>query len=227
MAHRTTRLLSILQYLREGRRPTTARELAQRCQVSERTIHRDIGVLLELGVPVIGEAGLGFVLERGYFLPPLNLTEIEADALLLGLRFVSRRGDQSLADAAKATLAKIASNLDPDSERIMRANGLTVGPSESDLGRIGFVRQAMEAERKVRLCYVDKYGATSERTVWPVALGFFADAEVMVGWCETRESFRHFRLDRIRSFDLLSARMPTPRRILLAEYRLEEPDADL
>jgi len=228
MPHRTTRILAILQSLREHRRPVTAKMLALEFDVSERTIYRDIATLTDLGARIRGEAGVGFVLGPGFFLPPLSLSELEADALLLGLRFVARRGDPDLAHAAQAALAKLATTLDPDTERTMRMNGLAVAPSGSgETERIGIVRRAMEAERKLRIAYIDKSGNQSDRTIWPVALGFFDETEIMIAWCESREAFRHFRLDRLVSLEVLADPIPTPRRSLLANYRIEEPRADL
>lgn len=228
MHHRSGRLLTILQKLRERRRPVTARELAVTFAVSVRTIYRDVETLKGLGADIRGAPGIGFVLGPGYFLPPLSLSALEADALLLGLRFVSKRADPELADAANATIAKIADILDSDKELAMRMNGLAVGPSGSeDKSNIGWLRKAMEQERKVGFHYSDRDSAESNRVVWPTAVGFFDQVEILAAWCESREAFRHFRLDRISSLDVLADRMPIPRRTLLARYRLEEPAADI
>lgn len=100
-------------------------------------------------------------------------------------------------------------------------NGLAAGPSSSgEINRIGAARTALEKERKLHIAYRDKYGADSDRTVWPAALGFFDGTELRAAWCESRRAFRHFRLDRIASIDILPDRLPAPRRILLAEYRI-------
>lgn len=228
MPKRTGRLLAILQVLRECKRPVTAIGLARRFGLSDRTIYRDLDTLRGLGAPIEGEAGVGFVLRPGFFLPPLALTELEADALLLGLRFVIKRADPELANAAEVTLGKIAATLDPDTERLMRMNGLAVGPSNRDeTMRIGEIRKAMARERKLQVTYRNVSGQTNERTVWPTALGFFAETEIMVAWCEYRAAFRHFRLDRILSLRILEDGLPKPRRTLLAEYRAMEPDADI
>ena len=207
--------------------PVTAATLAERFEVSERTIHRDLTTLRGIGAPIDGEAGVGFVLGPGFFLPPLALDENEADAVLLGLRFVERRGDDALADAARSALAKIATGMDDDAERNMREGGLAVGPSVSEAkGTLGTVRTAMREGRKLRIAYRDRKERDSERIIWPVALGFFDETEMLAAWCESREAFRHFRLDRIGSLAVLDERPPVLRRTLLAEYRLTEPDAD-
>lgn len=228
MAPRTERLLTLLQALREHRRPVSARQLAAQLGVSERTIQRDFKLLSELGAPVEGEAGVGYVLGEGYFLPPLSFSGLEADALLLGLRFVARRGDPELAEAAGAALAKVVSGLDGARAMAMWANGLAVAPSGSGGGeRIGRVRRAIASEHKLEISYRDAAGAETRRVVWPIALAFFDDVEMLVAWCERREAFRHFRLDRIQAMEERPEHLPAPRRILLAEYRLEEQDADL
>ncbi|MEI2383837.1 YafY family protein [Breoghania sp. JC706] len=228
MTGRSGRLLALLEELRAHRRPVTAKQLAAKFQVSERTILRDFKVLAELGAPVEGVAGLGFVLGKGFFMPPLALSELEADAVLLGLRFVQRRGDPDLCEAASGALAKIAAGLGEDRARAMRTSGLAVAPSNTDDGeRIGQVRQAISAEHKIEILYRDARGAETRRIVWPIALAFFDDTQILVAWCERREAFRHFRLDRIQSLSNLADRLPAPRRILLAEYSLEEPEADL
>jgi predicted DNA-binding transcriptional regulator YafY len=228
MPKRTGRLLAILQVLRECKRPVTAIGLAQRVGLSGRTIYGDLDKPRGLGAPIEGEAGVGFVLKPGFFLPPLALTELEADALLLGLRFVAKRADPELANAAEVTLGKIASTLDPDTERLMRTNGLAVGPTgRDDAMRIGAIRKAMTRERKLQVTYRNASGQTNERIVWPTALGFFAETEIMVAWCEYRAAFRLSRLDRILSLRMLVDGLPKPRRTLLAEYRAMEPDADI
>lgn len=202
--------------------------LAERHEVSERTIYRDLDALVSLGAPIRGEAGVGFVLAPGFFLPPLSLSQAEADAVLLGLRFVARRGDDELAEVAGSAIAKIGAGLDPDAEPLMNESGLAVGPSGSGrTDHIKTIRHAMGAEKKLRFTYRDGRGRESQRIVWPVALGFFDETELLVAWCALRKAFRHFRLDRISCLNTLDERLPVPRRILLAEYHLEEPGADI
>ncbi|XWN32369.1 MAG: YafY family protein [Devosia sp.] len=228
MTNRAGRLLSLLQALREQRRPVAAATLAKRFGVSERTIYRDLDVLADLGAPVEGEAGVGFILRPGFFLPPLALTRDEADAVMLGLRFVTARADPAFARAARSALAKIGASMDDDAETAMNTNGLTVGRrGEATDERVGPVRDALARERKLQLAYCDAKGRPSERIVWPVALGFFDGLEMLAAWCEMREAFRHFRVDRMGAVDVLAERLPVPRRILLAEYRAFEQDADL
>ena len=222
---RSSRLLDLLQALRRRRRPVSAAALAEELGVSLRTVYRDIVTLTSFGAPIEGEAGLGYVLKSGFFLPPLMLTEEEADAVLLGLRFVVRRADHDLARAAEEAQAKIAAVLPPGIEDAAQASGLLAGPGRPPR-HLAAIRGAMQAEEKLRLDYVDNKGRTSERVVWPIAVGFFDTADMLAAWCETRDDFRHFRLDRIRAAVPTGERLPTRRRILLAEWRLNEDLGD-
>lgn len=225
---RSGRLLKLLQVLRERRTAVTARVLADRFDVSERTIYRDMDTLLELGVPVEGEAGTGFILRPGFFLPSMALTHMEADAIILGLRFVAARGDADIAAAVDAALIKVTDGMGDEAEAAMRANGLTVGPSGSGrLAELGTIRAAMRDQTKLRMEYENGDGATGHRTVWPIALGFFDATEVLAAWCETRDAFRHFRIDRIRGLWVLPDALPRSRLSLLADYREIEPQANL
>lgn len=225
---RSGRLLQLLQALREHRSAVTAKSLAARFEVSERTIYRDMETLLELGVPVEGEAGTGYILRPGYFLPSMALSRDEADAILLGLRFVLARGDDELARAADTALSKIAEGMGDEAEATMRGNGLTVGPADRDQRtRIATIRQAMRDRRKLQITYRAKDDASRERVVWSVAVGFFDRVEMLAAWCELRDAFRHFRLDRIEALTVLEENIPRSGAALLAEYRRIEPNANI
>lgn len=219
---RSSRLLDLLQALRLRRRAVPAAVLAEELGVSLRTIYRDVATLSGLGAPIEGEAGLGYVLGPGFFLPPLMFAEEEADAIMLGLQMVRARADDDLSEAAAGALAKIAAVLPPEIEDSARTSGLLAPAGGSAPPHLASIRRAMAAEEKLRLSYVDKKGRGTERVVWPVALGFFSSAEVLAAWCERRTDFRHFRLDRIAEAVPTGERLPKRRRILLAEWRLRE-----
>lgn len=219
---RSARLLDLIQALRRRRRPVPAAQLADELGVSLRTIYRDVDTLVAQGAPIQGEAGLGYVLKPGFFLPPLTFNADEVDALILGLRLAAQRGDPSLERAASDALAKIAAVLRPELEDAAAWSGLLAGPGPAPAPHLAAIRRAIQAEEKLRLRYADKKGAETERTVWPVALGFFEAAEVLAAWCETRQGFRHFRLDRIAAAEPSDQCLPKRRRILLAEWRLLE-----
>ena len=197
--------------------------LAEELGVSLRTVYRDIATLVAQGTPIEGEAGFGYVLRPGFLLPPLMLREDEVDAIILGLRLVARRGDAGLERAAEDALTKVLAVLPPEMEDADLSSGLLAGPGRAGQSRhIEPIRHAIRDERKLWLRYADKAGTATERRVWPVAIGFFAEAEVLAAWCELRRGFRHFRLDRIADARELDERLPRRRRLLLAEWRLAE-----
>ncbi len=191
--------------------------------MSLRTVYRDVATLVAQGARIEGEAGFGYVLRPGFLLPPLMLGEDEVDAVILGLRMVARRADAALEWAADDALTKILAVLPPEMEDADLSSGLLAGPAKARSSpHLDSIRLALRTERKLWLRYADKAGAATERRVWPVALGFFADVEVLAAWCELREGFRHFRLDRVVEAGLLDQRLPKRRRLLLAEWRMSE-----
>jgi predicted DNA-binding transcriptional regulator YafY len=218
---RSERLLDLVQTLRRHRRPVSGRMLAGELGVSIRTLYRDIATLQGQGAPIEGEAGLGYVLRPGFFLPPLMLDDEQIEALVLGARWVAKQPDARLAEAASDLLAKVAAVLPPDLRETLDATALMVGPRDEGPEGIdlGAVRQAIRRERKLRFSYHDAGGTRSVRTVWPFALGFFDKVRVLVAWCETRRDFRHFRVDRIEELDVTEDRYPRRRQALLKEWR--------
>ncbi|MCR0983427.1 helix-turn-helix transcriptional regulator [Roseomonas populi] len=215
---RAARLLELLQALRRRRRPVTAAALAEELGVSARSIYRDVATLQAQGARIEGEAGIGYVLRPGFFLPPLSFTEDEVDALMLGLRLVARRGGRELEAAAAGALAKIEAVLPPEAAEEAAASGLMAGPAR-EAPHLAVLRRAIAAEQRLRLDYMDGKAARTDRVVWPVGIGFFETAEVLVAWCETRRDFRHFRLDRIAAAVPEGGRYPRRRRALLAAWR--------
>lgn len=225
---RSERLLNLLQSLRRHRRPVSGRALADELGVSLRTFYRDIATLQAQGANIEGEAGLGYVLRDGYFLPPLMFGDNELDAIILGLRFVMQRGDNELAQAAEDVLGKIEAVLPPGLEDAAATSGLLAGPGGSGKsGHLAAIREAIRREEKLQISYSDKKSRSTERIVWPIAVGFFDAAEMLAAWCETRHDFRHFRLDRIADITPVHERMPRRHAILLAEWRLSQNLADM
>lgn len=222
---RAERLLQLMQALRRRRQPVRGAVLADELGVSLRTLYRDIAALQNQGASIDGETGIGYVLRPGFTLPPLMFTVEEIEALVLGSRWVSDRADERLADAARNALAKIGSVLPADLRHELDSSALLVGPgdvlscTDQELARI---RQAIRAERKIRMRYRDPHDRESLRIVWPCALGFFDRVRVLVAWCELREGFRHFRTDRLLDLTVLDERYPRRRQSLLKEWRLHE-----
>lgn len=219
---RTQRLFSLMQLLRRHRYPVAGASLAESLGVSLRTLYRDIATLQAQGAHIEGAPGLGYVLKPGFMLPPLMFSEEEIEAIVLGSRWVANRTDGALADAAGNALAKIAAVLPADLRASLEASTLLIGPGDPlppmtvDLT---VIREAIRTERKLHLAYRDEAGKTSERVIWPFALGFFERVRMVVAWCELRDGFRHFRADRIEAMTVSAARYPRGRRSLLKAWR--------
>lgn len=219
---RADRLFQIVQYLRGGRLVTAAM-LADRLEVSRRTIYRDIADLQSTGVPIDGEAGVGYVLRSGYDLPPLMFTRDEIVALVTGIRMVRSWGGLGMARAAAEALVKIELVL-PDREKRRVATSSVFAPP-LDLGDevravIDMVEAAIEACEILRFDYRDAQGATTARRVHPLGLWFWGKVWTMVAWCEMRADFRMFRLDRAVGLATTGERFqPAPERSLAACLR--------
>jgi predicted DNA-binding transcriptional regulator YafY len=221
---RTGRLFQLMDALRGNRRPVTAAALAEQLGVSERTIYRDIQTLGQLGAPVDGSAGVGYMLRTGFFLPPLMFDADELEALVLGARWVRHQGDPALNAAAQRALAKIATATPSDLRDHMAETSLWVPVCPRPAQVDPFMPPAREAIRrqcKLRIAYHDENGTASQRIVWPFALAFFDGRRVLAAWCELRNAMRHFRVDRIAQAEVCSERYPTPRQALIRQWRQE------
>lgn len=220
---RTTRLLTLLQVLRGKSRPVTAAALASELEISERTLYRDVAELTALGAPIYGEAGIGYVLRSGLFLPPLMLNADETEAIVLGLRYVDQRGDEVLSKAAADALAKIAAVLAPAAQDALRNPTVLPGPPgygyPQNAVELNVFRQAIRAQAKLHIDYADVNKVPSQRLIWPLALGFFNEVRVIVAWCELREAYRTFRTDRIAAANEQGERYPGRRSDLLRAWR--------
>lgn len=222
---RAERLLDLVQILRRHRNPVSGGTLARELNISLRTLYRDIATLQAQGARIDGEPGLGYVLRPGFMLPPLMFSEEEIEALVLGSRWVAKRGDTRLAAAARDALAKIAAVLPPDLRNELDASTLLVGPDTpvaAGDAELASIRQAIRAERKLDITYRDQADKESRRRIWPFAIGFFERARVVAAWCELRRGFRHFRTDRIATIAQTDIRYPRRRQVLVKEWRLAE-----
>lgn len=222
---RTERLLDLIQLLRRHRAPVTGPALADELGISIRTLYRDIATLQAQGADIQGEPGLGYVLRPGFTLPPLMFSADEIEALVLGSRWVARRAeDPRLGDAAANALSKITAVLPEELRDSVDGSNLLVGggeviPAQVDLSAI---RLAIREQKKLRIAYRNAGGTATERTIWPFAIGFFDRVRVVIGWCELRTDYRHFRLDRIDSMEMLAERYPRRRAAMLKEWRERE-----
>ena len=199
---RADRLFQIIQILRRSTRPVTAAALGQELEVSKRTVYRDVADLIGQRVPIDGEAGLGYLLASDYDMPPLMLTPDEIEAVMLGAQWVAGRSDKALGNAARDVIAKIAAVVPPFIvEPSVGVRPTVVKPEESvDPSRL---RSAIRNGRKLRLRYQPEAGEETERTVWPVILGYAETTRMLVAWCELRQGFRHFRTDRMVAVETL------------------------
>jgi len=222
---RAARLLDLIQIFRRSRRPVTAKSLADSLGVSERTVYRDILTLNAQGADIRGEAGLGYVLAEGFTLPPLMFSDDEIEAIILGLRWVAQRGDEDLARGASDASAKITDVLPPNLRERAERTALRVATvNRRPIGyRPAVVRAAMRDERKLEITYLDVEQRRTSRKIWPLMLGFFEHAEILAAWCETRQDFRHFRIDRIVNAKLTAEPLPKRRTALVAEWRRIRP----
>jgi predicted DNA-binding transcriptional regulator YafY len=199
---KASRLFEIIQILRIARRPVTAADIAQRLEVTVRSIYRDIAALQAMRVPIDGERGIGYILRPGFDLPPLMFTIEETEALVLGLALIERTGDMELTQAAKQVAGKIAAAVPPPLRQLISSRSLHAwGPIAPAPQNIDFtmIRRAIRDEERLDIDYCDEQGRITRRIIRPLALIYYLDAAVIVGWCELREAIRNFRLDRTQS----------------------------
>ncbi len=217
---RTGRLFELLQILRNNRYPVSAADLAQKLEISVRTVYRDIRTLQAQGADIEGEPGLGYVLQSGFMLPPLMFSHEEIEALVLGGRWVSKNGDERLSLAAQVALSKIAAVLPSELKNVLESSPLFAGGRATGLGEkdIAMIRDAMREERKLEIRYLDLKKHETTRTIWPIVLGYFNSTNLLAGWCELRGGFRHFRVDRLTEVRLLDERYPRRRQVLMREW---------
>jgi len=201
---RADRLFQIVQFLRGGRL-VTARDLAQRLEVSERTIYRDVAELIGTGVPITGEAGMGYVMRGGFDIPPLMFTSDELEAVLLGVRMVRAWSGTHLAQAATEALAKIEAVV-PESLRGDMARSRLFAPTiligDDQRGILDLLRQAVAETRVIRFDYTREDGERSTRSCRPLGMYFWGKVWTLVGWCEYRDDFRTFRPDRMENLEV-------------------------
>lgn len=223
--NRTDRLVAMVMFL-QGRRVVTADELARHFEVTVRTIYRDIGALSEAGVPVAGEAGVGYSLVKGYHLPPVMFTAEEATALFVGAEMVKQFADASLAGPMDTALLKIRSVLprdrQDDLDRLKKATSIVGSPrppSAVDQRTLLPIQQAIVSRRVLRLEYRGRDRAEpTRRDVEPLGVSFHGGAWYLVAWCRMRQDYRYFKLERLQQLDVLNERFESRPEFSLHEY---------
>jgi predicted DNA-binding transcriptional regulator YafY len=218
---RSDRLFDIIQRLRTARSPVTAAAIAAELEVTPRTVYRDIAALQASRVPIEGAAGLGYVLRRGYDLPPLMFTADEVEAVAVGMRLLRRTRDPGLQQAAERVLSKLAAVVPEPLRGSLDMPAFHV--SEGDAPEPGAIslaelRVAIREANKLRITYRDLSGAASERVIRPVAMEYYVQVTLVCGWCELRNDYRHFRADRIEAASVLAESFAADRERLLSGW---------
>lgn len=212
------RLFHIIQILRRTSRPVTAAAIAAEIEVSRRTVYRDIAELVGQRVPIEGEAGLGYVLADDYEMPPLALRPEEAEALALGAQWVARHPDQALSRLAQDALSKIRFALPEGSRFVLEQPTLGIRPVDTEPPErpdTTLVRDALRRGRVLAFTYRSPEGEVSQRSVWPILLGYDDTHCLLIAWCEHRDAIRHFRAERMSETMVLERKPPRRRRELL------------
>lgn len=220
MTRRADRLYQLIDILRGGR-VVTARTLSDRLEVSERTIYRDIADLVGSGVPITGEAGVGYVLDSDFDLPPLMFDADEVTALVLGTRMAALYTDPALSAAAGRVLEKVAAVL-PEGMRPLVAESRLDARGHSDAGamsHLSTLRSAIDDRRPIRIRYAALNGQDTVRTVRPLGLALFTPHWLLAAWCALRLDFRAFRVDRIRDLTVTDGRFPVEPGRELADFQ--------
>lgn len=218
---RAARLLALLQILARHRYPVSGASLAEELSISLRTLYRDIASLRAQGADIQGEAGTGYVLAPGYLLPPMMFTPEQLDALALGLRWVATYGDAEIGKAANEVAGKVMQSIPPPKQSLFEHATLLVGRAETavESEHVAGLRAAIRRQLKVSIRYTDRQGNTSERVIWPFALGYLSRDLLLAAWCETRGDFRHFAVAQIESVQQLACAAPHSRQRLLRMWR--------
>ena len=196
---RTDRLFELIQLLRTSRTVRTAASLADDLEVSVRTVYRDISLLQSLRVPIEGEAGIGYMMRNGYDLPPLMFSTEELEAITFGLALISQRGDKPMRRAASLAMRKVEDVLPDHLRNPTRPGTVLFSQDNACHAHLDVIRAGIRDPHYLELVYESADGEVSKRHILPLALIFFTNTTVVAAWCELREDFRHFRVDRVLS----------------------------
>lgn len=221
MTRRADRLFEIIQLLRRAKEPLTAKVIGERLEASTSTIYRDIATLVARRIPIVGEAGTGYVLHRSFDFPPLALTPDEIQATVLGAQWVQNNGDPLLARAASSVLSKLSSAV-PNEQRQLVDDPVVAAapalPSDAAKHDVSRIKTWCQQGWKVSIRYVDRNDCLTQRAIWPFLIGYQDGIHVLIGWCELRDDFRLFRLERIQELVFLDEPYPESPSALRGKY---------
>lgn len=215
---RTERLFQIIQILRSTRSPITGRALADELEISLRTLYRDMAELAAQRIPITGEAGMGYVLDNGYDMPPLMLTADELEAAALGAAWVAAEADPSLARAARDLVSKLSAAIPKELRPIVldaSSRAITTQSKVSEQFDSALLRHSIRERYRLQLTYTDRDGGTTDRIVWPLLIAFLDRNRYLVAWCETRNDYRHFKTDRVQELKVIGEKYPERRAVLI------------
>ena len=215
---RTERLFQIIQILRSIRSPITGRELADELEISIATLYRDMAELYAQRIPIRGEAGVGYVLDDGYDMPPLMLTADELEAAALGAAWVAQEADPSLARAARDLVSKLSLAIPKELRPIVldgSSKSIQTRARVSERFDSALLRHAIRERYRLQLIYKDRDGNKSDRIVWPLLIAYLDRTRYLVAWCEQKEDYRHFKTERVQELKVLAKKYPGRRAALL------------
>ena len=202
---RADRLMKLVHYLRRMRRAVTAARIAEDFGICQRTVYRDIHDLMNSGVPIHGEAGVGYVIDKKYHLPPVMFDADELEAIALGIAMVRNWTDERFAEKANSAYEKIQAALPETLLNELQQLSTYSAPSSAKIPwEVSFsdVRECIRQKQKVKFIYTDLKEKTTTRKIRPLSLIFFGPVWLLLGWCEKRKDFRNFRLDRMKELNI-------------------------
>jgi predicted DNA-binding transcriptional regulator YafY len=227
--NRIDRLVAILIHM-QGRRVTRAEEIAAEFETSIRTVYRDIAALAEAGVPILGEAGVGYSIMKGYHLPPVHFTVEEATALITASVLIDRFADRSLMSSMTSALEKIRAVLPPDQQdhiaRLESRMSLPESSQPTQTANLFLIQKALANRAVLRVSYRGSGAADAvDREIEPLGLTYYGDRWHLIAWCRARRDFRDFRTDRIQTISSLSEQFEPHEEFSLIEFleRWEKP----
>lgn len=218
---RADRLIQIIHYLRRLRHAVTARRIAEEFEICQRTVYRDIQDLMNSGVPIYGEAGVGYVIDKKYHLPPVMFDPDELEAIALGISMVRNWTDDHFAEKANSAFKKVQAVLP---ENLLHEMQQVATYSEESRAKIPWqvdftaIRESIRAKQQISFTYNSLAEKTSKRKVRPLALVFFGPVWLLLAWCESRKDFRNFRLDRMSELKITKQTFKPEKSKSLAAY---------